>query len=109
MNLGTEIVVVAAATLALFHAPRPLLQRLLRRPAAADAAPAAFRRDVLLDVAATVARLALAVVLVLGLLLSPVEHPAALVMTVGAAYFGSTCIEGIRRYRQREAQRCAVR
>lgn len=109
MNLGTQIVVVAVATLALFHAPRPLLQRLLRRPVAGDAAPASFRRDVLLDVAATVARLALAIVLVLGLLLSGVAHSGALVMTAGAAYFASACIEGVRRFRQREAQRVLAR
>jgi hypothetical protein len=109
MNLGTEIVVVAVATLALFHAPRPLLQKVLRRPVTDAAAPASFRKDVLLDVAATVARLALAIVLVLGLLLSGVDHPGTLVMTVGAAYFVSACIEGVRRFRQREAQRVLAR
>jgi hypothetical protein len=108
MTAGTEIVVVAAATLALWHAPRPLLQRALRRPPG-DGAAAGVRRDVLIDVAATVARLFLAVLLVLGILLSGVEHRALLTMTVGAVYFVSTCVEGVRRFRSREAQKCPVR
>jgi hypothetical protein len=110
MTLGTEIVVVAVATLALFHAPLPLLQRLLRRPADGAGGPAANgRRDVLVDLAAMVVRLVLAVGLVLGLLLGGVEHRAALAMTVGAAYFASACFEGVRRFRNREAQKCLVR
>jgi hypothetical protein len=109
MTAGTEIVVVAAATLALWHAPRPLLQRALRRPPGDGAGAAGVRRDVLIDVAATVARLFLAVLLVLGILLSGVEHRALLTMTVGAVYFVSTCVEGVRRFRSREAQKCPVR
>jgi len=109
MTAGTEIVVVAAATLALWHAPRPLLQRALRRPPGDQAGPAGVRREVLIDVAATVARLLLAVLLVLGLLLSGIEHRALLTMTVGAVYFVSTCVEGVRRFRSREAQKCPVR
>ena len=109
MTAGTEIVVVAAATLALWHAPRPLLQRALRRPPGVGAGAAVVRREVLIDVAATVARLFLAVALVLGILLSGVEHRALLTMTVGAVYFVSTCVEGVRRFRSREAQKCPVR
>jgi hypothetical protein len=109
MTAGTEIVVVAAATLALWHAPRPLLQRALRRPSGDGAGAAVVRREVLIDVAATVARLLLAVLLVLGLLLSGIEHRALLTMTVGAVYFVSTCVEGVRRFRSREAQKCPVR
>ena len=67
------------------------------------------RREVLIDVAATVARLLLAVLLVLGLLLSGIEHRALLTMTVGAVYFVSTCVEGVRRFRSRDAQKCPVR
>ena len=109
MTAGTEIVVVAAATLALWHAPRPLLQRALRRPPVEGGGAADVRREVLVDVAATVARLALAVLLVLGILLSGVEQRALLTMTVGAVYFVSTCVEGVRRFRSREAQKCPVR
>ena len=109
MSAGTEIVVVAAATLALWHAPRSLLQRALRRPPGDGGGAAVVRREVLIDVAATVARLVLAVVLVLGILLSGVEHRALLTMTVGAVYFVSTCVEGVRRFRNREAQKCPVR
>lgn len=109
MTAGTEIVVVAAATLALWHAPRPLLARALRRPPGDGDGAAVVRREVLVDVAATVARLALAVLLVLGILLSGVESRALLTMTVGAVYFVSTCVEGVRRFRSREAQKCPVR
>jgi hypothetical protein len=114
MTLGTEIVVVSAATLALFFAPAPLLRRLLRRtPTDAspdpDAAQQAARRDVFLELAATVARLALAVVLVLGILLAGVERPAPLVLTVGVVYFVSACTGGVRRFRQREGQKCLAR
>ncbi len=109
MTAGTEIVVVAAAMLALWHALRPLLQRALRRPSGDGTGAAVVRREVLIDVAATVARLLLAVLLVLGLLLSGIEHRALLTMTVGAVYFVSTCVEGVRRFRSRDAQKCPVR
>ena len=92
MSSAMQIVVVAAATLALFSAPSPVLARLLRPSGPEGSAASRRRRGVTIQVATIVARLVLALLFVVALILGdiqPRDRIFARVVTVGVTQSAS--------------------
>ena len=97
MSVWVQGASVALATMALFFGTNALVARVLRL------------RGLQAQLVSVVVRLALAVLLALGLALSGLEHRVALVFTVGATYFADALIDGVLKFRKREAHGCSTR
>ena len=101
MRLWIEMLLVAAATLALFAGATWAAARLLRSAGAS--------RGVRAQQLAIVVRLPLAAALALVLAFTRREHATALVFTVGGTFFAATLFDGVRRFLERERTSCSTR
>ncbi len=97
MNLWLQIGLAVAASLALFVAAAWLVARVLHLT------------GVKAQLAATLLRLFPTVILALGVAFSGWHHRVALLFTVGATYFAAALVDGIWKFRNREAAGCPAR
>ncbi len=95
MGLALQLFGAALGTGVLFFGCGPLLARVLRLKGGPDGVQA--------QLAAMAVRLLLAALLALAFALSGLEHRAALVFSVGAAYFAAAMVDGMRKFRRRNA------
>jgi len=109
LPLPLAIALVAVLTAALFLGVTAAVPRLLRVGGKTGA--------IVVELASSVVRLALAALLAFALALAParlVEHKLALVLAVGATYFAVACLDAVRRLRARsgsdqEVRTCSAR